>query len=101
MILSPRQTNEELFLLSKLAKKLAAVTDSVPRTGEGDKLLLNADRNPNSTGARLIGIAAEPMGSRLASIAEGIRNGTVKTLIVFGEDLTRHGLSAELVAGVE
>jgi NADH-quinone oxidoreductase subunit G len=52
IIASARQINEELFLLSKLAKKLEAVTDSVPRVGESDKLLLNADRNPNTAGAK-------------------------------------------------
>jgi NADH-quinone oxidoreductase subunit G len=98
---SARQTNEELYLLAKLAKKLGALTDSVPRTGEADKLLLNADRNPNSNGARLIGIAAEPMGSNLPKIAEGIRSGRVKTLLVFGEDMTRHGIGADLLGKLE
>ena len=97
VVASARQTNEELYLLAKLAKKLGALTDSVPRAGEADKLLLNADRNPNSAGARLTGIAANPMGSNLAKIAEGIRNGTVKGLIVFGEDVTKHGISPELL----
>ena len=92
IVASARQTNEELYLLAKLAKKLGALTDSVPRADQGDKLLLNADRNPNSNGARLVGIAAEPIGSKLPKIAEGIRSGRVKTLIVFGEDVTRHGI---------
>ena len=61
---------------AKLAKKLGALTDSVPRVGEGDKLLLNADRNPNSTGARLIGICQPSRwASNLPKIAEGIRSG--------------------------
>src|SRR5260370_20662390 len=51
IIASARQSNEELYLLAKLAKKLGALTDSVPRTGESDKLLLNSDRNPNSNSA--------------------------------------------------
>src|SRR4051794_21775630 len=34
IVASARQTNEELFLLSKLAKKFNAITDSVPRTKE-------------------------------------------------------------------
>jgi NADH-quinone oxidoreductase subunit G len=101
IVVSARQTNEELYLLAKLAKKLGALTDSVPRTGEADKLLLNADRNPNSNGARLIGIAAEPMGSNLPKIAEGIRSGRVKTLLVFGEDVTRHGIGADLLGKLE
>lgn len=101
IIVSARQTNEELYLLSKLAKKLGALTDSVPRTGESDKLLLNADRNPNSVGARLTGVAGEPMGSNLPEIAEGIRSGKINTLVVFGEDMTKHGISAELLSKLE
>jgi len=101
IVASARQTNEELYLLSKLGKKFEALTDSVPRVGEGDKLLLNTDRNPNSAGARLIGIAAEPMGASLPKIAEGIRGGRIKTLIVFGEDVTKHGIGADLLAKLE
>jgi NADH-quinone oxidoreductase subunit G len=101
MVASARQTNEELYLLSKLAKKLGALTDSVPRTGEGDKLLLNTDRNPNSAGARLMGLAAEPMGSNLPKIAEAIRSGQIKTLLIFGEDGTKHGIAAELLGKLE
>ena len=101
VIASARQTNEELFLLAKLSKQLGALTDSVPHAGEGDKLLLNTDRNPNSTGARLTGIAADPMGSNLPMIAEGIRNGRIRTLIVFGEDVTRHGLGADVLGKLE
>lgn len=100
IVASARQTNEELFLLSKLARKLGALTDSVPRTGEGDRLLVSADRNPNSVGARLVGIATDPMGSNLAKIADGIRSGQIKTLIVFGEDVTRHGVGADLLQKV-
>ena len=97
IVASARQTNEELFLLKKLATKLNAITDSVPRMGEADKLLVNADKNPNSNGAKLIGIAPAQMGSNLPKIADGIRNGAIKTLIVFGEDVTKCGISAELL----
>jgi len=101
IIASARQSNEELYLLSKLAKKLGALTDSVPRTGESDKLLLNSDRNPNSDGAQLMGIAAQPMGSNLVKIAEAIRAAQIKTLIVFGEDVTKHGISLDLLGRLE
>ena len=101
IIASARQSNEELYLLSKLARKGNALTDSVPRTGEGDKLLLNIDRNPNANGAKLMGVAAEPMGANLPNIAEAIRNGQVKTLIVFGEDVTRVGIGPELLEKLE
>jgi NADH-quinone oxidoreductase subunit G len=97
IIASARQTNEELYLLAKLATVLGAVTDSVPRLGEGDRLLVSADRNPNNTGACLTGVAAVPMGSNLPKIAEGIRSGQIKTLLVVGEDVTRHGLGPDLL----
>ncbi len=101
MVASARQTNEELYLLGKLAKKVGALTDSVPRRREGDKLLLSADRNPNGTGAQLVGFAAEPMGANLPKIAEGIRAGRIKTLIVFGEDVTRQGIGPDLLGKLE
>ena len=101
IIASARQTNEELWLLKKLAVKTGAITDSVPRSGEGDKLLVNADRNPNSNGAKLTGIAGNPMGSNLSKIADGIQNGKIKTLIVFCEDVTKHGISADLLGKLD
>ncbi len=97
IVASARQTNEELYLIKKMADKLGAITDSVPRTGESDRLLLHEDRNPNSTGARLIGISPQQMGSNLPKIADGIRTGQIRTLLVIGEDVTRHGIGAELL----
>ena len=41
------------------------------------------------------------MGSNLPKIAEGIRSGRIKTLIVFGEDVTRHGIGADLLGKLE
>jgi NADH-quinone oxidoreductase subunit G len=101
VIASARQTNEELYLLRKLANRLGATTDSVPRRGESDKLLLNADRNSNSNGARLTGMSAEPMGSKIPGIVEEMKAGQIKTLIVFGEDVTKLGMEAELLAELE
>jgi NADH-quinone oxidoreductase subunit G len=101
IIASARQTNEELFLLKRLATRTNALTDSVPRLGEGDRWLVNADKNPNSTGVRLIGLAADPMGSNLSKIAEGIRAGAIQTLLVVGEEVTRHGLGADLLSRLE
>ena len=101
VVASSRQTTEELWLLAKLAKKFNALTDSVSRTGEGDKLLVNADKNPNSNGARLTGIAGQQLGANLAKIADGIRSGSIRTLIVFGEDVTKHGIGADLLAKLD
>ena len=101
IIASARQANEELFLLKKLATKLGAISDSIPRAGESDKLLLSADRNPNANGARLTGICFTEMGEQLPKIASGIEQGKIKTLIVFGEDVTKHGIGANLLGKLE
>jgi NADH-quinone oxidoreductase subunit G len=101
IVASAHQTNEELWLISKLKEKLGAISDSVPRTGDGDKLLVSADKNPNSNGAQLTGLAADPMGTNLPKIAEGIQSGKIKTLIVFGEDVTRRGIGADLLGKLE
>ena len=97
IIASSRQTNEELWLLKKLADKTGALTDTVGHFGEGDKLLLNSDRTPNKTGGQLIGIFADSVGIKAMPIARSIEAGKVKTLIVFGEDVTTHGISAEVL----
>jgi NADH-quinone oxidoreductase subunit G len=101
IVASARQTNEELYLLAKLAKKFNALTDSVPRTQTGDKLLVSPDRNPNSNGAKLTGIAPAEMGANVPKIADGIRSGSIKTLIVFGEDVTKHGIDATLLGKLD
>lgn len=101
IVASARQTNEELYLLKVLAKKLGAITDSIERVGEGDRLLVDEDKNPNSNGARLIGICYTEMGINLPRIAEGINQGRIKTLIVFGEDVTRHDLGPDVLAKLE
>ncbi|MCW5553514.1 MAG: molybdopterin-dependent oxidoreductase [Verrucomicrobiae bacterium] len=101
IIASARQTNEELWLLSKLKAKLGAISDSVPRTGDADNLLVSADKNPNTNGARLTGICFTEMGINLPKISDGITKGPVKTLIVFGEDITKHGISAELLGKLD
>jgi len=101
IVASARQTNEELWLLSKLKTKLGAASDSVPRTGEGDQLLVSADKNPNANGARLTGICFTEMGSNLPGIAAGIASGKIKTLIVFGEDVTKHGIGADLLGKLD
>jgi NADH-quinone oxidoreductase subunit G len=101
IVASARQTNEELWLISKLKAKLGALSDSVERTGEADKLLVSADKNPNTNGARLTGICFSEVGINLPKIADGIAKGTIKTLIVFGEDVTKHGISVELLGKLD
>jgi NADH-quinone oxidoreductase subunit G len=98
IIASARQTNEELFLIRKIAVRLQALTDAVPREGDADKLLVCWDKNPNTNGARLNNLCFTEVGINLPRIADAIRKGAIKALVVFGEDVTRSGINAEDLA---
>ncbi len=95
LVASGRATNEELFLAKRLATalKITGQHDILPRLDEPDGLLIAADRNPNTTGAKLLGLASDKPGSRLPHLAEGIRAGRIKTVVTLGEDLTKAGLT--------
>jgi NADH-quinone oxidoreductase subunit G len=100
---SARATTEELFLFNKLVREVlgAELADCVPHTGEDDKFLLNADRNPNTGGARLVGLIGSEVGTQIPAIAEAIKAGTVKGLVVLGENVAKHGIGEELLAKLE
>ncbi len=102
IIASARMTNEELFLARALAEDLKTSNlTTVPREGENDGLLIAADRNPNTTGAKLIWGSADP-SAPLAGIRDGVRNGSIKALLVLGEDLTAEaGFTTEDLAKPE
>ena len=100
IIASGRMTNEEFWLTLQLARTLAVqLIDIVPRTGPGDDILLSEDRNPNTNGARLLGVTSEP-GAKLSAIADAVKSGTVKALIALGENPTRLGISAEQLSAL-
>jgi NADH-quinone oxidoreductase subunit G len=87
IIASGRMTNEELFLVRELSVVLGQpLLSIVPRAGEPDALLVAADRNPNTTGAKLV-LGVEDPASDLSAIREGVRRGGIKALIVLGEDV--------------
>ena len=102
IIASGRMTNEELFLALTLAAEIGTSQLSlVPRFADADHLLVAADRNPNTTGAKLI-LETEDPYAKLDSIREGVRNGSIKSLVVLGEDLvTDAGFTAEDLAKLD
>ena len=98
LIASARMTNEELFLAKRLAAALKIENfDVLPRPQKGDGFLVSDDGNPNTSGAKMLGLAT----GRLASIAEGVRNGQISGLIVLGEDAVDCGIPAAELAKLE
>ena len=99
IIASGRMTNEELWLTSQLAKSLGVQwIDIVPRREPGDDILLSEDRNPNTNGARLIlGSTSEP-GAKLMAIADAVKSGQVKALVILKENTMHLGIPVEQLA---
>ena len=96
IIASARMTNEELFLIRRLADALKCeLIDVVPHNGEGDDILLSADRNPNTAGAKLLKVASTNPGEKLAAIAEAVNNGKVQALLCLHEDATACGITVK------
>jgi len=95
IIASGRMTNEELWLTSRLVRALGVrLFDIAPHHGPGDDILLSADRNPNTNGARLLKVIDNP-GAQLKPIAEAIASGHVKALVALGENPLEAGISSE------
>ncbi|MGI8604663.1 MAG: molybdopterin-dependent oxidoreductase [Verrucomicrobiales bacterium] len=85
---SARMTNEELFMLRKLAAGLGTEwLDVVPRTWPADEYLVAADRNPNTNGAKVL-YAAEP-GAALSTIRQKVAAGEIKAVIAWRENLLK------------
>lgn len=90
IIASARMTNEELFLTRRFAQAVGVEKfDVLPRPQKGDGFLISEDGNPNTSGAKLLGLAT----GKLSEIAAGVANGSIKTLVVLGEDATDCGIS--------
>jgi NADH-quinone oxidoreductase subunit G len=90
IIASARLSNEELFLVKRLAASLKITNvDVLPRPQKGDGFLVSDDGNPNTTGAKLLGVAT----GKLSEIATGVESGKITGLIVLGEDAVDCGIS--------
>jgi NADH-quinone oxidoreductase subunit G len=98
MIASARMTNEELFLARRLAAGLKIENfDVLPRPQKGDGFLISDDGNPNTTGAKLLGMAT----GKLPAIVAGVASGQITGLIVLGEDAIDCGISDEQLKNLE
>ena len=97
ILASGRMTNEELWLTARLAKLLGVtLIDIVPRTGASDDILLSADRNPNSNGARLLGVASDN-GANLRQLKDAVWSGQIKALLSLGENPIECDITTEFL----
>ncbi|MCP3915738.1 MAG: molybdopterin-dependent oxidoreductase [bacterium] len=99
VIASAQLTCEELFLIREIFDG-ARVSAAVPEEpGACDDFLVESDKNPNTQGARLLGMAGPVIGDTTGglggsadvpdgqAIAQAARSGELDVLWVFGHDL--------------
>ena len=90
-IASAQLTNEELFLIREIFQSTlgAQVAALLPEeAGSSDDFLIKADKNPNTTGAGLLGFAGPDAPPASQLVDAGI-NGGLDVLWVFGPDLVK------------
>lgn len=95
IIASAGGTNEELLLIKKIKEALG--TDNlvlIGRFADSDGKLISADRNPNTTGAKLV-LGNDNPFAQFDQIKGDIASGQIKAALVIGEDLTESGYSTD------
>ncbi len=91
VIASAQLTNEELFLIRHVFQRAlgAQVTASVPEEdGTCDDFLIKGDKNPNTLGATLLGLAGPDAPDARKLVDEGL-HGNLEVLWVFQHDLVK------------
>ncbi|MGE3537763.1 MAG: molybdopterin-dependent oxidoreductase [Candidatus Tectimicrobiota bacterium] len=90
VLVAPQGSNEDLYLLGKLATSALAGAQMLlwPGTpGDEDPLLIRADKNPNTRGAQEVGLPAPASPEQLTALEQAIAQGTIKVLYAIGVDL--------------
>ena len=90
VIASAQLTNEELFLIREIFQRSlgATVTTDVPEEpGFCDDFLIKADKNPNTRGTTLLGLAGEESQPGAKQVIDDALAGNLDVLWVFGHDL--------------
>lgn len=86
VIASAQLTNEELFLIREVFQG-AQISANVPQQpGSSDDFLITADKNPNTLGATMLGLAG-PEAPQAAQILDEALAGKLDVVWVFGHDL--------------
>jgi NADH-quinone oxidoreductase subunit G len=101
VLLSPRMSNEDLWLARRLFQDVVgagAVDVRVPpgTLGSADGFLILGDKSPNTRGAALMGLA-QPGVPDGAHVLAAARAGALAVLWIFHEDLLASGWPAEEV----
>ena len=98
-------TNEENYLFQKFAADVLGTRhiDFMRHTIEGDedRLLLQADKTPNSLGAREVGVRPREGGLGFDAIIKAIRDGQIKLLYLVDDNIAADPVIAQALGKLE
>ncbi len=98
-------TNEENYIFRRLMKEAVGTknVDIVPhvKVGDEDELLIRADKAPNGTGAREVGVTPSEGGLDLKGILDAISDGTIKALYVLDDNIATDPAIAKVLANLQ
>lgn len=102
---SAHASNEDNYVLARLAHDVLKTgnVDYIKHNDHtfGDEFLRVNDKSPNAIGAHTVGIAPRGDGHGIDAMADRIKRGDVKALIVMAEDLSAHPSLADASASVD
>ncbi len=84
-------TNEDNYVFLRFVREVLGTKnlDFVRHVVEGDEdeLLIRADKTPNSTGLKLLGVGPMEGGRDLTGIIQGIKEGVIRALYILEDDV--------------
>lgn len=102
---SAHASNEDNYVLARLAHDVlkSGNVDYIKHNDHtfGDEFLRVNDKSPNAIGAHTVGIAPRGDGHGIDAMADRIKRGEIKALIVMAEDLSAHPSLADASASVD
>ncbi|GHC12361.1 2Fe-2S iron-sulfur cluster-binding protein [Cerasicoccus arenae] len=96
-VASGHMSVEDQWMLRKLAEAEPGAIHFVYHTGEGDGRLISKDKTPNLRGGLLTGLIKGIPDAHLHSLRDKLEAGEIKTIVSFGEDIVKAGISPELI----
>ena len=97
IIASGHTSIEEQFLLKQIANYTSAKVYFVPYTDKSDNFLISADRTPNTRGGLITKLISSLPNLDFSELISDIHSGKIKTLISYGQDITKINFSESLL----
>ncbi|HTX17965.1 MAG TPA: molybdopterin-dependent oxidoreductase [Bacteroidota bacterium] len=98
-------TNEDNYVFQRFVKEVLGTKNidfaEHHVAGDEDAILIRADKTPNNTGAREVGVAPGDGGMGLTEIIRGIREGKIKALYALEDDIAVNAEIAEALGKLE